>query len=67
MLSSDITGVSYLTTSMFSKVDDFWEVNEHSSEISMKMMREETEGGGEGVLCEYALLLDWMFLRALKW
>ncbi|WOG98248.1 hypothetical protein DCAR_0417589 [Daucus carota subsp. sativus] len=67
VLSSDITGVSYLTTSMFSKVDDFWEVNEHSSEISMKMMREETEGGGEGVLCEYALLLDWMFLRALKW
>lgn len=66
VLSRDSTGVSYLTTS-FSKLDDFWDFDEFSSEIVMKMTREEAEVVEQGVLCEYALLSDWMFLRALKW
>ncbi|KAK1404646.1 Ubiquitin carboxyl-terminal hydrolase [Heracleum sosnowskyi] len=63
----DNVGVSYLTTSTFVKVDDFWEVDEYSSEILMKMTPEEMEVVEEGVACEYALISDWMFLRALKW
>lgn len=67
VLSSDNIGVSYLTTSTFVKVDDFWEIDEYTAEIVMKMTQEEVEAKEEGVACEYALISDWMFLRALKW
>lgn len=65
--SGDNIGVSYLTTSTFVKVDDFWEIDEYTSEIVMKMTQEEVEAAEEGVACEYALIADWMFLLALKW
>ncbi|KAL8132143.1 hypothetical protein AgCh_007873 [Apium graveolens] len=63
----DNIGVSYLTTSTFVKVDAFWEIDEYTSEILMKMTPEEVEAEEEGVACGYALISDWMFLRALKW
>ncbi|KAL8147498.1 ubiquitin carboxyl-terminal hydrolase 8-like [Apium graveolens] len=65
---SDVKGVSYLTTSSMSKVDEYiWGIDELCSEIVMEMRRDETDSSEDGVSCEYALLPDWMFLRALKW
>lgn len=67
-ISSDVKGVSYLTTSSISKVEEyFWDIDDLCSEIVMEMRRDDTDSSVDGVSCEYALIVDWMFLRALKW
>ncbi|KAK1397246.1 Ubiquitin carboxyl-terminal hydrolase [Heracleum sosnowskyi] len=63
--STHVKGVSYLTTSSLSEVENIWDSD---SEIVMEMRRDDTESSEDDVvLSEYALLPDWMFLRALKW
>lgn len=71
----DVAGVVYETESVLYERGNGLDY-ELNSEIVMQMRVKEAESSDDGSSegssvsvsgCEYALLVEWMFLRALKW